>query len=616
MDSRKLETAALRDVLTYGIAYVDLLENKRWDIEGRKWMPEIYSVLNPYYIEKYQTGIARKLVVQKSTQCGMSTMGMVRLFHFADFWSTRQIYMLPRQQDYIDFVGTRVDPIIKNSERLSNMLGEIDSTRSKQLGNSFLFFMESTVEPRMMPADAVWIDELDLSDMSHVSTAQNRMDDSKWRISCFYSTPTIPNYGINAQFETSDKREWFNKCPSCGHWQNLDWDINLRVIGSQRNPKKVFFGCSRCDHEFSLPEIQNGQWIPEFPGRSSEIIGFHVSQIMSHPAARLWAVYRDPHTKITEFYRKNLGKPRELGEGSLEREDVLAYCFDEPFGFELSRDGSSTYYMGVDQGNELQVLIAKTERGEEVFKIVYAAALAYEDGFEELGKLIRLFKPAKVVIDADPNRHSARDLQDNFLGKVLLADYTQSPTDWTLKKNEKGISTNVVIGRSEGFDNLFSSIKRGEWLLPGQLPNLPPNTEMLIDHVTAIKRDLETRRLPSGEKDVVVWRELRPAHLAHAWLYLLVAILVSRGKDLRTAVINASKKPPEPEIDETTVALTSMFAEVPLAQLDWYLTGAEGNPPFPLRHKLSQANQRGFSLEDIERVIRALHKDKLLTKNL
>jgi len=442
------------------------------------------------------------------------------------------------------------------------------------------------------------------------------MDDSRWRISCFYSTPTIPNYGINAQFEISDQRRWHNKCPACGHWQVIDWDINLRVVGSQRTPKKVFFGCARCDHEFTAEEIQDGQWIPEYPTRSNEIVGFHVSQIMSHSAARLWAVYRDPHTKITEFYRKNLGKPREMGEGSLEREDVLAYCFDEPFNFETARDGTSTYYMGVDQGNELQVLVAKSKRGEDVFRIVYARAIPYEEGFDEIGKLIRLFKPTKVVVDADPNRHSARDLQSNFLGKVLLADYTQSPTDWTLKKDDKGVSTNVVIGRSEGFDNLLSSIRNGEWLLPGSLPELPPETEQIIDHVTAIKRDLETRRLPSGEKDVVVWRELRPSHFAHAWLYTLVAALVSKGKDLRTAVVRPNRGSTIPELDETVVRLTAILAEVPLEQLDWYLQGGEGKIPSPLSVKLLRAQEQGYPEEDILKVMRLLHADKLLTKNL
>lgn len=615
MNKQKIEVAALKDILSYGIAYIDLLENKEWEVAGRPWMPDIYSVVSPYQIEKFQTGLARRLVVQKSTQCGMSTMGIVRMFHFSDFWATRSIYMLPRQQDYIDFVGTRIDPIIKSSERLSNLLGEVDSTRSKQLGNSFLFFMESTVEPRMMPADAVWIDELDLSDMKNVATAQNRMDNSRWRISCFYSTPTIPNYGINAMFEISDKREWFVRCPSCGYWQELDWDINLRIVGSQNNPKKVFFGCSRCDTELTEETINAGMWVAEYPGRSHHTVGFHVSQMMTHSAQRLYDVWRDPQTKITEFYRKNLGKPRELGAGSLEREDVLAHCFEVGYNFEVSRDGKSTYYMGVDQGNELQVLIAKQEKGEERYKIVYQASIPFDEGFERVGRLIQLFKPAKVVIDADPNRHSARDLQKDFLGKVLLADYTQSPTDWTTKKDpDTGITTSVIIGRSEGFDNLIASIKNDEWLLPGNMPNLPPETETIIDHVTAIKRDIETRRLPSGEKDVIVWRELRPAHFAHAWLYTLIAILVSKGKDLRTAVINPTTKHTFEQIDEKVVIITAALAEVPAAQLLWYIENLPGETPFPLSFKLKKLDN--FSREEITDVAKKLLKDKLLTEHL
>lgn len=615
MDKRQLEVAALKDILTYGISYVDLLESKEWDIASRKWMPEIYSVVNPYKIEKNPIGQAKRLVIQKSTQCGMSTMGMVRLFHFADFWSTRSIYMLPRQQDYQDFVSTRIDPIIKRSERLSGLLGEVDSTRSKQIGNSYIFFMESSVEPRMMPADAVWIDELDLSDLKNVSTAQNRMDESAWRIACFYSTPTIPNYGINAMLDSSDKREWMVKCPTCGHWQELDWDKNLRLIGAQNNPKKVFYGCVRCDAELSQQDIQNfGMWVPEYPERSNHTIGFHISQLMSHSAARLWEVYRDPQTNIVEFYRKNLGKPRELGAGSLEREDMLANCFDSAYGFETERDGKSTYYMGVDQGNELQVLVAKDDKVDNRHKIVYLESIPFDEGFARLAQIIRLFRPAKVVVDADPNRHSARALQTDFLGKMLLADYTQSPIDWETKKDDVlGITTNVTIGRSEGFDNLIASIKKGEWLLPGALPELPPATELIIDHITAIKRDIETRRVPGGEKAVVVWRELRPSHYAHAWLYLLIAIAVSRGKDLRSKLIAPAKYSVASSKTEEEITVTSILAEVPYEQLKEYVKdpGKEIYNMFPLDYKLSIA-RKTFSEEVILRVANILFQDKSL----
>ena len=616
----ELEDLARRDILSYGIMHVDLLQGKQWEIEKRAWMPEIYSVVNPRDIEAAPQGLAKVLSIQKSTQCGMSTMAAVRMFHLADFWPMRLMYMLPRQQDYIDFVTTRVDPMISASERLSGMLGTPDSTRAKQIGNSYLFFMESTVEPRMMPADAVFVDELDLSDMTNVSTLDNRMDASNWKLKFYFSTPTLPNYGINGTFSQSDKREWLVKCESCGTWQELDWEKQLRVIGPRHEPTDVFFGCIKCNTPITLPSIQKGLWVPEHPERSSKHIGFHVSQMMTHTPEELYEHFIDPHTKIHEFYRKRLGTPYEMGLGSLEREDVLAACFDEPYDYERQYDGRDSYYMGVDQGNELQVLIGKVSRGSNRPKIVHVEFVPYDaGGFDRIGKLMRLFNIRKAVIDGDPNRHSARDLQKDFLTKILIADYAETKLDWQTKKDPKsGITTNVVIGRTEGFDRLVESIKDGNWQLPGMLPNLSPDTEAIIDHITALRRDVETRNTPSGEREVAVWRELRASHLAHAWLYLKTAIEVARGKDYKIAVIGKEKKSKEKEATNvegfskaSVIRITSLLAEVPLSQLQDFIVEKKENR-FPLNVKLEKVRDEGFTEPEIEYVAKILIKDNLL----
>jgi hypothetical protein len=624
---KKIETLARRDILTYGISYVDLLESKKWEIAERKWTPEIYKSVNPYRIENNPVGEAKNLVIQKSTQCGMTTMAAVRLFHFADFWSIRAMYMLPRQQDYIDFVTTRIDPMISNSDRLRGLLGSPDSTRAKKFGNSFLFFMESTVEPRMMPADVVFIDELDLSDMNNVSTAQNRMDDSDWKLSLMFSTPTLANYGINARYSISDRRQWFVSCPACNHLQVLNWEVNLRIKGPEANPTKVFFGCARCDKPLTLEQIQEGMWVPEYPERSSTMVGYSISQMMTHTAPHLYAVYRDPLTKIREFYRKNLGVPRESGVGSLSRDDILASTLSSEFyvTLEESYDGNSTYYLGADQGNELQVLIAKIPKGESIPRIVHMESIPFEIGFDRLGVLMRLFNVNKAVLDADPNRHSARNLQKDFMGKLLLADYTQSSIEWTLKKEKDGrVNTSVLIGRSEGFDRLMEKIKDGGVLLPGSLSELPQETETIIDHLTAIKRDLREVKKPSGVVEEPVWVELRPSHYAHALLYLMTAVEIARGKDYKIVVVGAGGRvstlnDPNEIVDEgiTRGALSGavyFLAQVPLDQLKWFIDNKEGTEktPFPLSVTLVKA--RAAYPENVVRyAIKYLHADKSLT---
>jgi len=391
----------------------------------------------------------------------------------------------------------------------------------------------------------------------------------------------------------------------------------LERMAISLNPKDVYFGCVRCDTRLELGLIKQGQWIAEYPNRSSSHVGFHISQMMTHSPEELYNHFIDPKTKIYEFYRKRLGIPYELGIGSLEREDVLSSCFDEPYDFEKEPDGTSTYYMGVDQGNELQVLIGKVPSKEDKPKIVHMELIPYDQGgFKRVGQLMHLFKIKRAILDADPNRHSARDLLQSFPGRMLLADYSETRVDWQTKINPKtGITDSVVIGRSEGFDSLITSIREREWLLPGFFPNLHRDTELIIDHITALRRDLETRNTPSGEREVPVWRELRPSHLAHAWLYLKTAIETVKGKNFRVAVVNRSEKNEDRGLladgfsKAVLSGITYYLAEVPTDQLKEFLkTGAEDK--MPLQHKLSSARKDGFTEDEIKYVAVRLLLDR------
>lgn len=615
----KLESLSRKDILAFGITNIDLLDGKRWAVETRKWLPEIYNVVNPYLIEQFPNQ-TRQLIIQKSTQCGMSTMGLVRMFHFLSHWDGRAMYILPRQQDYLDMVNTRVDPMIEASPFLSDLLGKPDSTRSKRIGNSYAFFMESTVEPRMMPADMVLIDELDLSNFTHVGTARNRMDDSRWKMISYYSTPTLPGYGINNRFNNvSDKREWLVKCPQCNTYQGLNWEKNLRIEGRHAHPKDVWLGCIKCNYRLEHQVIQDhGLWVPEYPERDA--VGFHISQLMTHDVFELYKIFRDPETTLVEFYRKRLGLTYEIGGGSITRTDLLQNCFREPYEAELMPDGRSSYYMGVDQGNELQVIIGKYDRETERNKIVHVELVDFNEGFERIGKLMNIWGIKLAVIDGDPNRHSVRKLTEKFPGRVVMADYAEIEVPFRSKKNDAKVLWHVAINRTEGFDRLINSIKETQWSLWGEASAISPTLELVLDQLTAIKRDIETRKKPSGSIEVAVWRELRPSHLAHAWLYLKTAMeLVKKGR-FRTAAIGAKTKKVSDEPEEVEwrpearviSEIVPMLAQVSAHQFSEYLfkkNHVDYALPFPLSYLLPKVKER-FEDREIEWVMSIMANPK------
>lgn len=604
----ELMSLTRRDPLAWGISFFDLLEDKKWEVGTRAWATEIYQANNPWVIEKYPTGTPRKLVVTKSTQAGISTMALVKALHFAVNWNVRIGYTLPRQQDTLDFVTTRVDPIISATPYLRNKLGQPNSAHAKRIGNSYLFFMEMSTEPRMMPLDSVFVDEVDLSEPDNLASVLNRMDASRWKLVTYLSTPTVPGYGIHNLYLNSDKKQWLVKCPSCDHEQPIEWEENLRVVGAHNNPTQVFYGCVKCNTEITVERMQTGRWVAEHPELSTDVSGFHVHQMLTTPAAELYKIFRDPQTSIVEFYRKRLGKPYEIGSGSITRDDLLATAFDEPYEPEPFPDGRSTYYIGVDQGNELQVLVAKTEPGKTTPKIVHIEIIPIDKGFDRLKQLIAIYKIRRGVVDANPNRHSSISLTKDFPGRILIADYTEQKTIFTVSKgNQNKYLSNVTINRTAGFDGLMDDVKKGLWRLPGNPSNLSPDVELLIDHVTAIKRDIETRRTPSGEVGVAVWKKLRADHLAHAWLYLKIAIDSDRGRGTRVAIIGAHpENEPDTEDKTSEVEIVGLLAEA-AAQIPEFLQRQGDDTyevPFPLSFKLTAATEK----YDVELIMAVMKK--------
>lgn len=624
----KIEQLARANPLAYGIAYIDLLQGIKWELSNRKWSPAIYEAANPASIEKYPDTEPRQMVLMKPTQIGMSTMSVTKMFHFADFWPVRVIYMLPRQQDYLDFVTTRVDPMLHASKRLRDKVGSPNSTRAKRVADSYLFFMEATVEPRMMPADALMVDEIDLCDPDNVGTATNRLDNSNWKMRYYFGTPTLANYGAHGRYLMSNKNTWLVKCPSCGEWQEMDWEKNLRVVGNPEKPDDLFLGCVSCNHRFTLEEINNfGMWVPENP-EVKELIGFQISQLMVFNLKDIYSNWLDPEQTLIEFYRKRLGKPYESAGGSVTREDILSTCFQEPYAEEVMADSKSKYYMGVDQGNEIQVVIVKPDTQTKTLKVVHAELIPYENrdgtpaGFTRVGELMRKFKISKAVIDGNPNRHPVKTLQKDFPGRVVIADYTNIANRFEKRKgegNQESIVLAVNLNRTQSIDDLMESIRNGTWRLYGNPSALPPTIEIIISQVTALKRDIEKQKKTAGlTVDVAVWRKLRPDHFTHCLLYAKMAIELSGGSTGRFALVGATNRnrgiiePQEEGVYYPSNAIIAeivpILAEVRQEQAILYFRLKEEGSldieslPNPLKHKLKMASEK-YKIEDIEWVL-------------
>ena len=536
LDKKVLERAARRDAIVWALSHVRLPGNRPWDFVTRPWIVDIYRAVD---FEKVRRGEGpRRLVIRKCTQVGLTTLALVRTLQFATTYPGVSVgYYLPRQDDVRDLVTTKLDPILTESRTLSARLTALDSARTKQFGTgaeaSFLHFMEASVMPRMLPLDMVVGDEFDLCDQEHMEMVRDRMDASTWKIEFYFSTPTLPGYGIDDRFEEeSTACHWTVKCPYCGRSQVLDWDEHLRV-----GPNGPYLGCSFCDKGndkgFTPESILDGAWVAKYPNRDTP--GFWISQLMVPwiSIQDLYNEFRRVRPKI--FYNLRMGKPFAPGLGGLSFEEVReAVKPDEPlpFAFE-SEDGTA---MGVDQGDVVYIVIARRMGDRDA--VIFAETVPLGDAEERIAGLIEKFNVRRLVIDAMPNKLLASHLIDRFPSIVWMAFYTdQGQAElYNWKRKQK----TVLINRTDAFDRLvLEEIGRGKWMVWSH--GREDLRSDLLRSVAALKRENVKRRLPSGEREVGVWRAVGPDHFAHAWSYCRAALSAS-SRDMRFRVVRRDEE--------------------------------------------------------------------------
>lgn len=550
--NEKLKVQAIKNPLAYGMTYIQLPNNVPW--EHRPWMHDIYNSVNPYRI---QAGLerARKSTITKSTQSGLTTAGLIKSFHMLTEFDMNVAYSLPRDQDVTDLVRSKMNPMIRNSPYIEDKIGSVNAVKMKQIGNSFMYFMSMTTEPRMLSADAIMNDEIDLSDPDHLSVMPNRMDDSKWKLTFNYSTPTVKGYGIDSLYAKSCQFEWVIKCPHCGKHQILDWNKNIRVKGMKLDPDEVNYICHKCEKVLTTQDFLSGEWVAQKPDLINFHKGYHLSQMMFYDPYDLYLHSVDPNSSKQEFYRKRLGIPFSSGAGELGYD----WLMDNLIVGEINKLGSGRYYIGADQGNTISIVVIKVSGGK--VEVVFAEEFE-QNGFEKFRELSEKFNVGGGVLDADPNRNTAASISRDTGGLIKIADYhTRTRDMYKVSKNSEDNTEHVVIRRSQTFDYMANMLEEKEVIVAKN--EAPKWTRLLFTHIGNLRRDVEEKQTPLGLDQKVTWRSVGPDHLAHALLYAIVASLVGGNSRTKVRIIgNESNNKDENEKENKQTSKSSIIRSV------------------------------------------------------
>jgi len=456
---------------------------------------------------------SQNIVFKKPVQAGFSTIALTKILHKASKENISVIYTLPTTSDVRKFVTARVDPMLENCVYLQSKMKPFgstlaDSTELKRIGGSSLYFRGSWSEQQAqsIDADILVIDELDFSKPDIAEMYEERLEgaDSLGMMYQF-SVPSLPGVGVDRLYEDSCQYEWFNKCPHCKKLQSLNIFENL-------NREKRVYICKYCKKELKDIVRRSGIWIAKFPKRP--IHGYHISQLACPWISADRLLKKEEKAKSKKhFYNYSLGLAYQMQSKLMGDKEMYRLVGDqEPL---LSADAT---VVGIDQGDIFYIAIGRLEKinGTNEYQKRIVNLLTAETP-EEVETILERYGMRFGVLDAMPNKHTAKQLAQKFRGKLFLSYYQ---TGMSAKKRKKEIEWDlsgqiVKVQRTESLDALVQSLDKGQWVLP----NLCANVKVMIKHV----KNISVKYVNRFGLTTKVYDHNGPDHYFHALNYLNLA---------------------------------------------------------------------------------------------
>jgi len=469
------------------------------------------------------------------------------------------MYVFPDQLLRNRFISSRVDPIVRAVpeyvQHMSVHEKDVDEKGLKTFYNSTWAFVGSNNPKTFYEFDAqvMLYDELDQCNPESLIVAEDRTGAAERNIWRKVGNPTISGFGIDAEYENSDKKSWHIRCEHCGEWQPLNWFVNVvgeadespfwRLLceGSsgpslQSNGGDAPIVCRRCKK--AIDRLAPGEWIAEHPGRS--VSGYQASRIFGAPGNDNpeytrpiiremfddWIKAQGDQTRLQRFYNNILGVPYAAA-GSQITLDLMQGCVDPEYLMPETAEGTVA---GVDIGKRHHLRIdklEKNERGDTIRRAVFIGSVA---SYDELARIIDLYGVQCGVMDAQGEIHPQREFVENRPG-WYLCNYNKGADAVKQEYIVDHANQTVRVNRTESMDRAHAEYVR-------RLVILPKNLVSLDNGDFVAQMSAPTRVLKDGPVPRYIWDEGNKAdHHCHANNYASIAAQIMGGNESLITII-------------------------------------------------------------------------------
>lgn len=550
-------TKKMKELIAAGLKRRLLTTCSKWTREcvvmGGSFPGPINFRAHPWQLEMHDSE-APVNVGQKSAQMGYSTTVINRTFYIIDVEKLNCLYLLPtKTPDATDFSVTKFDAALELSPHLSRLFSSVKNVGVKRAGSSTLWIRGMNSKSALKGIDPSFLvfDEIDEMDEERIPLAEQRVTGhfkkQIWKI----STPTVPDYGVNRELQSSTNEHFFFNCPHCSRRTELLFDSDpnnscLVICGTGLDDpdlKKSHLRCKECKKPLEhgdrgaakIQWLNDGRpkWEPTVELPNWDKRGFYINQMYSPTVTPVELAEWFFRAQIDlasqqEFYNSKLGLPH-LTAGARVSDALLEAAMLRGNGYIQTNivppQGFIT--MGVDVGNTwLHCVICQWffDRMANDLNVMATCKVICEikvPKFEDVSQLMRAYQPLMTVVDSEPDYRAAYDFACAHWGRVKLVKYTKG-------HNSKNINVSaeethyVTVDRTSWFDLSLGRFHNGRIMLPADTSFEFKQHMKALAKTYKISKKEEADGKATNPKAVYV--KTGSDHFAHALNYAEVAL--------------------------------------------------------------------------------------------
>jgi len=387
----------------------------------------------------------RNLSVKKCSQIGLTEV-QIRKFLAILTRSTAiaGIFSMPNEKMFTKTYNGRIKPILE-ADAVFNPPSAMKPTRSKdqvQIRDSFGYITACTEgDATSLSADFLFHDELDLSPQEIIALYQSRLQGSDMQITQSFSTPTFAGFGIDKNYQLTDQREYFAKCPGCNRWhiplfkpafihlKKLPFDIeNFTDLTAQQiamlDLEDCYVKCPDCEHRLELGNDDLREWVALRPSvlnfRGYQVRPFSTPRIKPSYIFGQLAQYQDK-SFTRGFYNTVLGEEYTAADARLQEADIKA-CMAKGTASIPNISADTPCFMGIDVGLTCYITISyDDDDGKPHF--VYFDTVPASSLQRRVEELCKIYNIVQGAIDRFPYTTEADAMRDSTSGLIIPVQY-------------------------------------------------------------------------------------------------------------------------------------------------------------------------------------------------